>query len=119
MISREEKYIYEWETRRSKGKWSYIILTTLIWGTFTPFMYTAFKLAFRGLLHPQRLWYALWSSDFVYTWFYFMAGFFLYALLMWHLARRKYYQYRQRQKAGKRQFCETFSDKRETDTGAH
>ena len=99
MLSREEKYIYEWETRRGKGKWSYVILTALIWGTIFPCVIKAFKLAFRGQLSFTQLKSGIFNQDFFYTWAGFVIGFFCFALLMWRLAKKKYEEFKRKQVA--------------------
>lgn len=90
MIPREEKYIYDWETKRSKGKWSYISLTALVWGTMFPVIIAAFKLAIKGLLSIDTLFANVLSLSFLSVWIKFVAGFFFFALFMWFLAKKKY-----------------------------
>ena len=90
MLPREEKYIYDWETKRGKGKWSYLILTALVWGSLVPALITAFRLAFKGLLSFGALSDRIFTTAFLPTWLKFVGGFFLFAFLMWHLAKRKY-----------------------------
>jgi hypothetical protein len=99
MQAREEKYIYEWETKRSKGKWSYLFLTALIWGSIFPVVIRAFKLAFNGELSFGGLFGRVFSLSFFPTWIKFVGGFFLFALLMWHLAKKKYTELKRRQVA--------------------
>lgn len=100
MLSREEKYIYEWETRRGRGKWRYVVLTALVWGTIVPVLIAAFKLAFKGLLSFATLSDAVGSSSFLFTWLKFVAGFFVFAMLMWYMARKKYQELKRKQVAG-------------------
>ncbi len=99
MIPREEKYIYDWETKRSKGKWSYISLTALIWGTMFPVIITAFKLAIKGLLSFNSLSDYVFARSFLPVWIKFVAGFFFFALFMWFLAKKKYQMLKRKQAA--------------------
>jgi hypothetical protein len=99
MLPREEKYIYDWETKRSKGKWSYLLLTALIWGSIFPAVIRAFKLAFNGELSFGSLFRSVFNIAFFPVWIEFVGGFFLFALLMWHLAKRKYQELKRRQAA--------------------
>lgn len=99
MLPREEKYIYDWEVKRSKGKWSYILLTALIWGSLIPVVIRAFKLAFRGELSFGNLGTHIFHVNFIPVWLKFVAGFFFFALLMWHLARKKYEELKKKQAA--------------------
>ena len=99
MLNREEKYIYDWETKRGKGKWSYVFLTAFIWGTFVPIIIIAFKLALKGLLTISNLKAEIFSSSFIPFWLKFVGGFFLFALLMWQIAKKKYLDLKQKQKS--------------------
>lgn len=97
MLAREEKYIHDWETKRSKGKWTYIFLTALVWGTMLPVVIEAFKLAVKGLFSLNILLYRIFDDGFLPVWIKFVAGFFIFALLMWHLSKRKYLQLKRKQ----------------------
>lgn len=97
MLPREEKYIYDWETKRSKGKWNYLFLTAFIWGSIFPIVITAFKLAFNGSLSLSNLFNGIFTAAFFPVWIKFTGGFFLFALLMWHLAKKKYAALKQKQ----------------------
>lgn len=99
MLNRDEKYIYDWETKRGKGKWSYLFLTAFIWGTLIPVLITAFKLAFKGLLSFSNLKSEVLTREFLPTWIKFVAGFFFFALFMWHLAKKKYQELKHKQKS--------------------
>lgn len=99
MLPREEKYIYDWETKRGKGKWSYIFLTALVWGTLFPVLVAAFKLALLGRLSFSALTDKVLDVDFLPIWLKFIAGFFFFALTMWHLAKRKYRELKRKQMA--------------------
>ena len=97
MLAREEKYIHDWETKRSKGKWNYIFLTTLLWGTLLSVLVIAFKLAINGLLSFDRLLNKVFDITFLPTWIKFVAGAFVFALLMWYLALKKYRELKRKQ----------------------
>jgi hypothetical protein len=99
MLPREERYIREWEQKRGKGKWSYLFLTAIVWGTIVPVAIKAFGLASEGLLSFRNLKEQVFRDEFIMLWAGFAAGFFCFALLMWHLARKKYLQFKQKQKA--------------------
>lgn len=99
MLPRDQKYMYEWESRRSKGKWKHILLTAFIWGTLLPVVVTSFYLAKDGLLSFANLLQVVIDDDFLLTWVKYFAGVFLVALIMWHLAKRKYESLRGRQKS--------------------
>lgn len=99
MLPREEKYIYDWEVKRSRGKWSYIFLTAFIWGSMIPVVIRAFRLAARGELSFRNLGAQIFHIEFFPVWIKFVAGFFFFALLMWHLARKKYEDLKKKQRA--------------------
>ena len=99
MLPREEKYIQDWETKRSKGKWTYVFLTALVWGSIIPSLITAFKLAIKGQLSFGNLSDRIFSISFFPTWIKFVVGLFFFALLMWHLARKKYQELKRKQVA--------------------
>jgi hypothetical protein len=99
MLPREEKYIYEWETKRSKGKWSYLFLTAFVWGSIFPIAIKAFKLAFNGTLSFSDI----FTWPFFFYWIKFVVGFFIFAFFMWHLAKRKYLTLKRKQ-ATQREF---------------
>lgn len=98
MLPREQKYMYEWESRRSKGKWKHILLTALIWGTLLPITIECFDLAKDGNLSFRNLYSIVFDDDFLLTWAKYLVGVFCYALIMWYLAKRKYNALRERQK---------------------
>lgn len=97
MLPREEKYIYEWETKRSKGKWSYLFLTAFVWGTIFPIVIKAFRHAFNGELSFSNLFHDIFTWPFFFYWLKFVAGFFIFAFFMWHLAKKKYQALKRRQ----------------------
>ncbi|WP_146146629.1 hypothetical protein [Taibaiella chishuiensis] len=99
MIPRDQKYMYEWESRRSKGKWKHILLTAVIWGTLLPVIITSFYLARNGELSFGNLFQVIFDDEFLLTWLKYFGGAFLFALVMWHLAKRKYESLRNRQKS--------------------
>lgn len=100
MLPRDQKYMYEWETRRSKGKWKHIFLTAFIWGSLLPVIIECFDLAKDQRLSYQNLSGIVFDDDFLFTWVKYLVGVFCYALIMWHLAKRKYDSIRQREKDG-------------------
>ncbi len=97
MLLREEKYIQEWEAKRSKGKWNYVLLTALVWGSLIPAVIAAFRLAFKGQLSFSNFFDTIFDIDFFPTWIKFVVGFFFFALLMWYLAKRKYLALKRKQ----------------------
>ncbi len=99
MLPRDQKYMYEWETRRSKGKWKHVLLTALIWGTLLPVIIECFDLAKDGNLSFPNLFRMVFDDEFIPTWLKYMAGVFCFALTLWYLAKRKYETLRQRQKS--------------------
>jgi hypothetical protein len=109
MLSREEKYIYEWETRRGKGKWSYVILTALIWGTIFPCVIQAFKLALKGQLGISQMKSVLFNQSFLFTWQAIIAGILFCALLMWRLAKNKYLEFKKKQLSRTQHFFDSQS----------
>lgn len=100
MLPRDQKYMYEWETRRSKGKWKHILLTTFVWGSLLPVIIECFDLAKDQQLSFRNLSRIVFDDDFLFIWFKYLAGVFCYALIMWQLAKRKYNSIRQRDKDG-------------------
>jgi hypothetical protein len=100
MLPRDQKYMYEWETRRSKGKWKHILLTSFIWGSLLPVVIECFNLAKDQRLSFSNLCLIVFDDDFLLTWVKYLAGVFCYALIMWYLAKRKYDSIRQRGKNG-------------------
>ena len=98
MLPRDQKYMYEWETRRSKGKWRQILLSTFVWGTLLPMIIKCFDLALDGDLSFRNFSSIVFDDDFLPTWAKYIAGVFCYSLFMWHLAKRKYDTLRQREK---------------------
>jgi hypothetical protein len=99
MLPREEKYIFEWETKRRKGKWSYLFLTAFVWGSVFPIVIKAFKLAFSGTLSFGSLFRDIFTWPFFSYWIKFVVGFFIFAFFMWHLAKRKYLALKRKQAA--------------------
>lgn len=99
MLPREEKYIHDWETKRSKSKWSYVFLTALVWGTIFPVLILSFRLALKGDLSLAALQDGIFTPAFLSIWVKFVGGFFLFALLMWRLALKKYRELKRKQAA--------------------
>ncbi|MFT4061609.1 MAG: hypothetical protein QM642_04545 [Edaphocola sp.] len=90
MLAHEEKYIHDWESKRSKGKWTYVSLTSLVWGIVLPLLVLSFKLATGGQLTAMGVWSHVCSYPFFLLCVKFVMGVFLFALFMWHLAQKKY-----------------------------
>ncbi len=63
-------------------------------------MITSFYLARNGQLSFRNLFQVIFDDDFLFTWFKYLAGAFLFALVMWYLAKRKYESLRNRQNSG-------------------
>jgi hypothetical protein len=98
MLPREEKYIRDWEIKQSRGKWQYIILTAIVWGTLIPFIVKLFVLAAQGLIWTGAAWRAtFFTRDYLQFSGYFYIALFSYALMMWQLAAQKYKQLKQKQ----------------------
>lgn len=103
MLSREQKYIETWERKQGRGKWQYIILTTVSWGLLLPFIIKLFILAFAGNIWKQQAWQETFldAGYLVFT-AYFLLAVFVYALIMWQLALQKYRQLKEKQKEEER-----------------
>lgn len=97
MQTHEEKYIYDWEHGRGKGKWSYRLLTTIIWGTLLPLAYTLIKLLLRLDFWPSTIFSEIFQKDFLYLWLRSLAGVFLFTSFMWYLSSKKYKELKQKQ----------------------
>jgi hypothetical protein len=97
MLPREKKYIYDWETKRGKGKWRYILLTTLLWGTLIPLIVLAFRLASKGQLSFDLLQDRVFTEAFFLSWIKYIAGAFVFAWLMWFLSFKKYQELKRKQ----------------------
>jgi len=97
MLPREEKYIYDWENSRGKGKWTYILLTAFMWGTIVPLVYKLIYVVTHFGLDPEAFTETFVSRDYLWLWLKFMAGFFLFALIMWQLSFRKYKELKRKQ----------------------
>lgn len=77
-----------------------MLLTTFIWGSMLSVIVKAFGLAFKGLLSFESLSETVCSADFFPFWLRFVIGFFVFALVMWHLAQKKYRELKQKQEQG-------------------
>ncbi len=69
----------------------------LAMGTLLPVLVIAFKLAINGLLSFDLLLNRVFDISFLPTWIKFVAGAFVFALLMWYLARKKYRELKRKQ----------------------
>lgn len=97
MLVREEKYIHNWETNRGKGKWQYILLNTFVWATLLSVIIKLFKIVLSTKFSIEALSNTFLNISFLYFWLKFVAGVFLYTLLMWHLSYKKYKELKQKQ----------------------
>src|ERR1700748_3736585 len=97
MLPRDEKYIHNWETNRGKGKWSYIFLITFVWGTLVPFVFRVINIITHNRISISLFSDEFLSKHFLLLWLKFVAGFFLFAIAMWHLSYRKYKELKQEQ----------------------
>lgn len=97
MLAREEKYIYDWETTRGKGKWQYILLNTLVWGTLLPVIIKLFKIVLHTGFSAAAFSQTFLTVSFLFFWLKFIAGVFVYSLWMWQLSFRKYKELKQKQ----------------------
>ena len=99
MLPREEKYIYDWETNRGKGKWGYILLTAFVWGTLVPFVVRLINIVTHNRISLHLFSDEFISQHFLFLWLKFVAGFFIFAFTMWHLSFRKYKELKRKQVA--------------------
>ncbi|KAA5533684.1 hypothetical protein F0919_14200 [Taibaiella lutea] len=97
MLAREEKYIYDWETTRGKGKWQYILLNTFVWATLLTVIIKLFKIVLSTKFSIQSFSQTFLNTSFLFFWLKFVGGVFLYSLLMWHLSYKKYKELKQKQ----------------------
>jgi hypothetical protein len=98
MLPRERKYIRDWEQKQSKGKWRYLFLSTAVWGSIIPVVIEAFKLAAKGALSWKNINARIFVMDFLYIWLGYCIACFCLAWIMWHLAQRKYLEFKRKQK---------------------
>lgn len=98
MLLREQKYIEGWERKQSRGKWQYIILTSIFWGLLIPFVVKLFALALAGNIWSWPAWRSVFvTKDYLLFCAYFLLALFAYALIMWQLALQKYKQLKRKQ----------------------
>jgi hypothetical protein len=97
MLPREEKYIYDWETNRGKGKWRYILLTTFVWGTLVPFVVRLINIVTHNKISLSLFSDEFLSKHFFFLWIKCIVGFFLFAFGMWHLSFKKYKELKHKQ----------------------
>jgi len=97
MLAREEKYIYDWETTRGKGKWQYILLNTFVWATLLAVIVKLFKIVLSTKFSAQAFSQTFVHTSFLFFWLKFVAGVFLYSLWMWHLSYKKYKELKHKQ----------------------
>jgi hypothetical protein len=97
MLAREEKYIYDWETARGKGKWQYILLNTFVWATLLTAIIKLFKIVLSTKFSLDAFSQTFFNTSFLFFWLKFVAGVFFYSLFMWHLSYKKYKELKQKQ----------------------
>jgi len=103
MLSRERKYIEVWERKQGRGKWQYIVLTTVSWGLIIPFVIKLFALALSGDIWNEQAWKKTFlDAGYLIFTAYFLLAVFAYALIMWQLALQKYRQLKEKQKEEER-----------------
>lgn len=97
MLLRERNYIIKWENHQRKGKWAYMILTSLVWGTLLPLLFYLFKLAWNRDLNFNGLRAGFRNSHYILVWFFSIGLVFIKSFLFWHLARNKYLSLKRKQ----------------------
>jgi len=97
MLPREKDYILRWETKQGKGKWAYMILTSLVWGTLLPVLFYAFKLAWHGELTFSNIQNIFWNSRYAMIWGFCALAVFTKSFVFWHLAKHKYSSLKRKQ----------------------
>jgi hypothetical protein len=97
MLAREEKYIYDWETTRGRGKWQYILLNTFVWAALLAVIIKLFKIVLSTKFSVQAFSQTFFNTSFLFFWLKFVAGVFLYSLWMWHLSYKKYKELKHKQ----------------------
>jgi hypothetical protein len=88
--NRDELYIYHWERKYAKGKWTYIILSTLVWGSFWALGIQAFILASDGLFRFDFILDAIFDIEFLFFWLMLMCIVFFVAWSFYTLSKKKY-----------------------------
>ncbi len=97
MLPREEKYIYDWEMRRSQGKWLYIVLNSIIWSILLSVIIKLFKIVLSTKFSIAAFSQTFFNISFLFFWLKFLAGVFIYTLLIWHLSYKKYKALKEKQ----------------------
>lgn len=97
MEAKEAAYIKNWEQKHGKGKWSYLLLSSVVWGGLLMVAYYTFRLAFNGLLTWFHLMLIFRQVDFWSGWL--LLGFLIFCIegLLWQLAYRKYLSFKRKQ----------------------
>ncbi len=90
MEAREKAYIRNWEQKHGKGKWTFLVLSPVIWAGLLILAYAAFRLAWNGVLSFSSLYeaflrYGLWK-----WWLVLSLLLFCLEALLWQMAYRKY-----------------------------
>src|SRR5690606_9690820 len=99
MNPREQSYIENWEQKHGKGKWTFLILSHIVWGGLLVLAYASLRLAMNGLLSIHNLGlayreYGLWK-----WWLVLSVALFLVEFILWQLAYRKYLSFKKKQSA--------------------
>lgn len=97
MLPREHNYILKWETHEAKGKWTYMVLTSLVWGTLLSLLFFLFKLAAHGDLNLTGLRATLREGHYLLVWLLCIVLVVFKSLLFWHMARNKYLSLKRKQ----------------------
>lgn len=99
MSPEEIRYIIQWENQYANGRFQYLFLNTLIWGTVTAFFLRAIDLAIEGRLSLPELFTNLFSWHFLAQWLVSLIVVFGLSVFLWYKARKKYSELKARQKA--------------------
>jgi hypothetical protein len=97
MLAREHNYILKWETHEAKGKWTYMVLTSLVWGILLSLLFFLFKLAAHGDLNLTGLRATLREGHYLLVWLLSTLLVLFKSLLFWRLARNKYRSLKRKQ----------------------
>lgn len=90
MRDHEKQYIKNWEQKLSKGKWTYLILTSLVWGTLIPFTYYIFMEIKVQNLSAEHFETIFSDLNYIVFWIKWIILSFLIAAIFWKLSKRKY-----------------------------
>lgn len=102
MSPKDAKYIIHWENHQAKGKFQYLLLNTLVWGTLLGLMIRSLNLAWKGQLSLSNLFIKLFSWTFLREWLLSLGLVLGCSALIWYKARKKYAELKARQEAERR-----------------